>query len=372
MPVGAARVFTVGVAVILAVVVWSAATVDAKPSKASKANDHISSTAGEQQTAPTQVSARSKTFKVSSRFGWQRTPLKVSRGNALRVQWDKVSDWTVDHQNFPYVGPQGYPPHIDGQIYQGCKLRAKWPYARLIGKVNQTGRLFSVGRGGKFTARKSGGFLYLRIHDANACLGDNGGSITVRVRKVSHGGTGKVALLAPFRNGTAFRVSSGYYNNQDQSANGCHIGRGPDHCRHQLFGLDLAPSQSSDRDILAPVPGKVDWITNDCLGLILADGLNLTICHFSSFNVKRGDSVPRGCVLGARSAHVHLNLSNRRVNPWLPVAFNQGHTFERRVLNPNHDGNGKTVDYANHTYKVDFNEWQGVPGTSTNKATSCT
>src|SRR5829696_9554965 len=64
---------------------------------------------------------------------------------------------------------------------------------------------------------------------------------------LGHSGSGppsplsSTALLAPFDEGTNFEVLQGYYNNRAQTVDGCHITRGPDHCRHQLFGLDLKP-----------------------------------------------------------------------------------------------------------------------------------
>lgn len=53
------------------------------------------------------------------------------------------------------------------------------PYARLLGKLGD-GPILSVGEGGTFTANANGTLL-LRIHDADACLGDNDGSVRVSV-----------------------------------------------------------------------------------------------------------------------------------------------------------------------------------------------
>jgi hypothetical protein len=146
---------------------------------------------------PTSSEAQAaKPFKVSARIGWQQTPLYVRKGSEYSVEY-KVGDWTVDYRNFDYVGPQGYPPSIDSQIYQGCKLNPNWPYAMLLGKVGQNGQLFSVGGNGfsnlgdvrTFTAPTEGS-LYLRIHDDDRCLGDNGGSITVLLSTGKVPGTG--------------------------------------------------------------------------------------------------------------------------------------------------------------------------------------
>jgi len=206
---------------------------------------------------------------------------------------------------------------------------------------------------------------------------------------LGHSGSGppspssSTALLAPFDEGTNFEVLQGYYNNRAQTVDGCHITRGPDHCRHQLFGLDLKPLQQSNTEILAPAPGTVAWpkpgTAPECLGLTLDDGLNLTICHFSSYNVEQFQDVPRGKVLGTMKGHVHISLDKREGLPhgeWLPVPFNKagtdyapgGHTIEGESLDPNHTGQGETVSlpYANQTYKVEFQEYKGGGTTSTN------
>src|SRR6266849_708675 len=188
------------------------------------------------------------------------------------------------------------------------------------------------------------------------------------------------SLLAPFNKGDTFHVLTGYYNNRDQSMSGCHIGTAPDHCDNQLFGLDLRPDQQSDYQVLAPTWGKVAWVDSppNCIGLTLNDNFNLTVCHFSSVNVKVGDQVQRGKILGTRKTstqHVHLSIDNRNpngpCNQCLPIPFNVakgGHTFEATSLNPNHDGKGETVTYASQTFIVEFNEWTGTGWTSTNTA----
>jgi hypothetical protein len=119
---------------------------------------------------------------VSATAGWTKTPVTLKKGGT-GFQVDYVNKkWTVDYRNFKYVGPWGYRKSIDSQIYQGCKIKPKMPYARLLGVVVQGSnhsRIFSVGPGGIFTAFASGR-LYLRINDADGCLGDNAGSVRVR------------------------------------------------------------------------------------------------------------------------------------------------------------------------------------------------
>jgi hypothetical protein len=121
---------------------------------------------------------------VSSTAGWETTGVTVQKGHGFQIDSTAYpkKKWTVDYRNFPYVGPRGYPKSIDSQIYQGCKIDPKWPYGRLIGRVGEGStysRIFSVGGGGVFTAHASGQ-LYLRIHDADGCLGDNAGTLRVR------------------------------------------------------------------------------------------------------------------------------------------------------------------------------------------------
>jgi hypothetical protein len=95
--------------------------------------------------APTSPDAKAANgIKVLAKSGWQQTSLYVGKGTKYKVRYD-AGDWTVDYRNFDYVGPQGYPPSTDSQIYQGCKLNSNWPYARLLGKVGKNGPLFSVG-----------------------------------------------------------------------------------------------------------------------------------------------------------------------------------------------------------------------------------
>lgn len=207
----------------------------------------------------------------------------------------------------------------------------------------------------------------------------------------SRGSDRAFALLSPFNNGVTWTVSSGYFNNRDQSKSGCHIGLGPDHCRNQLFGLDLVPDQQNDSDILAPGNGKVAFKgkleDEDCIGLriTLDNGLNLNVCHFVSFNVRLGERIVRGKVLGIRSTpHVHLSLDDRyRIGTlcpgqercFLPIPFDEQHTLEGITFNP--DPNGETVllPYSlcdtrkvDCQFEVGFQQYKDTPGISTNVA----
>ncbi len=86
-------------------------------------------------------------------------------------------------------------------------------------------------------------------------------------------------------------------------------GTPPDHCGAQKYSLDFSPSNPSNTDILSPATAKVWWISGDCLGLKLDGDYNLTICHFSSFNVIRNQQMTQGEKLGNRSGgHIHMNI----------------------------------------------------------------
>ena len=198
------------------------------------------------------------------------------------------------------------------------------------------------------------------------------------------------ALLSPFNNGITWTVISGYYNNRNQSETGCHIGLGPDHCRNQLFGLDMVPDQQNDTAILAPGNGKVSYrgkLEGGCIGLriTLDNGLNLNVCHFAAWNVGPGDRVLRGKVLGTRSSsHVHLSLDDRyRIGTlcpgqdrcFLPIPFDGQHAIEGVALDPDQNGETVTLPYplcnqrnVNCQFKVGFRQYQNTFGTSTNIA----
>ncbi|MFG2873159.1 hypothetical protein [Streptomyces sp. NPDC048338] len=104
-------------------------------------------------------------------------PLSVGKGETFAVFYVSGS-WTVDVRNFPMVGPGGYGADIDRKIFQPCKFVAGQAFGELLGRIGESGTAFSVGAGGMLTAPDSG-TLFLRINDADRCLGDNDGSITV-------------------------------------------------------------------------------------------------------------------------------------------------------------------------------------------------
>lgn len=174
----------------------------------------------ESPAVPAQCSGTDCT--ITSLAGWQQTPVTLRQGDQYSVTY-VGGTWTVDKRNLPLVGPGGYSSEIDSGIgYPACKVDSRWPYAALLGKIDD-GSVFLVDGGGTFTAERDGP-LYLQINDATACQGDNEGSISVRItrspcarlsvapsyKEVSVGGTGTTEIrVADVSNlyGVQFHVS---------------------------------------------------------------------------------------------------------------------------------------------------------------------
>ncbi len=118
----------------------------------------------------------SSDFDVASAAGWQSTSVSVTAGSRYAISY-LSGTWSVDYRNLPRVGPSGYSPSVDAGIYQGCKFVSGVTYGTLLGSIAGNSA-FVVGVGGTFTAGASG-LLALRINDADACLGDNAGTVRV-------------------------------------------------------------------------------------------------------------------------------------------------------------------------------------------------
>lgn len=116
-------------------------------------------------------------WTVSATEAWQPTNLTLRRGDKLSIRVISGS-WTVNKRNSPYVAANGYPHTTDQRIHQGCKINAKWPYARLLGRITGAGTAFPLGTGETVTA-DANGVLTLRIHEQDSCLRDNDGAIRV-------------------------------------------------------------------------------------------------------------------------------------------------------------------------------------------------
>ncbi len=121
-------------------------------------------------------------FDVASTTGWQTTSLKVTKEQEL--SFSATGAWNVGYPGpnpLPYVGPDGYSPQVDSTIYQGCKLDAILPYGVLLVRIgNDDPSFIAIGSKDDIPAYRDG-FLEFRIHDADPCLGDNAGSVTVSV-----------------------------------------------------------------------------------------------------------------------------------------------------------------------------------------------
>ena len=148
-----------------------------------------------------------------------------------------------------------------------------------------------------------------------------------------------VFLLAPVSSGQTLTVIHGY--NDPLPDEVCNIGTSSDHCLNQKYGLDLQPSNLSDNNILAPLPGVINWIGGDCLGMLTKDNLNLNVCHFQTVLVTLQQTVSRGQVLGTRSDNwIHLSLDdryNQPTAPYPPIPFNGAHTIEGFSFDPGPD-----------------------------------
>jgi Fibronectin type III domain len=122
-------------------------------------------------------------FTVSSTAGWQ-TALNLTAGQHFTISYVS-GQWTVDTRrpDWGFTGIDGYPPAIDEQILQagpGCKVVGFEPFGTLLGMGPGPGDSADRIPMGDYIAGATGPLL-LRINDADPCLGDNGGSITVDV-----------------------------------------------------------------------------------------------------------------------------------------------------------------------------------------------
>ena len=154
---------------------------------------------------------------VSSQTGWQQTGLYLNTGDKFYVDY-RGGSWTVDSNNYPYVGPAGYSADIDKTITADYKFDASVPYGYLLGKVGNGKEILIGNKGDSFTADVSG-FLSLRINDADAALGNNDGAITVDLRGPAakptatnvNNGSNPVALNVPAAGSGGFNYTQGSY-----------------------------------------------------------------------------------------------------------------------------------------------------------------
>lgn len=114
--------------------------------------------------------AETQTFDIQARQGWQ-TVGHVDAGQQYTI-WQEEGLASADDRNgrLPRVDGAGYSKGVDSTIFQGCKLDQNLQYGLTIAQVNDENLI--VGTGTIIKPRQSGE-LKMRIHDGDACLGDN-------------------------------------------------------------------------------------------------------------------------------------------------------------------------------------------------------
>ncbi|MEU9876158.1 serine/threonine-protein kinase [Streptomyces phaeochromogenes] len=126
---------------------------------------------------------------VKSTTGWQKvTGVTVQPGDKVTVRFVS-GQWTVDHFNVPMTGPVGYNAAIDQSLdgAKDCKIKPAAPFGALLARLGGEKDLpiRSVGRKLTFKAANNG-TLHLAINDeADRCVQDNRGAVTVQV-SVTH------------------------------------------------------------------------------------------------------------------------------------------------------------------------------------------
>lgn len=255
---------------------------------------------------------------ISSTSGWQTTTLTVTQGKLFSIAYISGT-WTVDVNNYSSVDPDGYPPNIDQQIYQGCKYDSSLPYATLLGEIG-SGPDFKIGTGGAFKASASG-TVSLRINDQDGCLADNSGSIAVMWIPLLP------SLRLPWdRTLTNIPLTSGPHSN-------AHPGQP---CVNDpissLSGLDFGLAMNTD--VLAVASGKVvfagDSGNTDIRGEVIIDhghGFITEYWHLNAETVTTGQQVTQGTLVGksgwspcsscpnGQSIHLHLEFRQYTTNP---------------------------------------------------------
>jgi DNA-binding beta-propeller fold protein YncE len=151
------------------------------------------------------------------------------------------------------------------------------------------------------------------------------------------------------------------YNGYDSDANNSNCVQKPgnlDHCENQLYGLDLDPTDRSDKGLtmVSPIDGEiVRWNSEaGCLFIRLKDpdpvygNVYLSLCHFAQ-PLKTSGTVRRGECLGRRSEGIHISLATKpddKSGTALP--FTGRYHFEGRSLCPNGTKNQWFGDCGGH------------------------
>jgi LasA protease len=249
----------------------------------------------------------------------------LQKGDKFQIKYISGT-WTVDFRSFTYVGPKGYTPKEDKQIFQGCKLDSSWVYGRLVGKVGN-GAIFPVDQGGSFKANANGD-LSLRIHDVDACLVDNDGSIVVEV-KGQESSPQNLRLKLPWSGGEEWFYTGGPHCDEAGPGGSCPSGA-------VRYAVDFVPETQgircptptlnrpdikSNKWIVASAPGKVVRASNSIVEIQHAGGLRTGYLHLADIQVKVGGDVKAADPLGHPSCaippngrtsgvHVHFYFKN--------------------------------------------------------------
>lgn len=101
---------------------------------------------------------------------WQSVGVQVDPGDRIYVRARGTWLYTPEE----YHGPEGHHEYRAPNTYPMPSI----PGGVLLGRIDEAGRIFPVGRGGTFTADEFGQ-LYFRINDD--ILSDNEGYVTVEV-----------------------------------------------------------------------------------------------------------------------------------------------------------------------------------------------
>ena len=119
------------------------------------------------------------TVTVAANQGWQDTGFRIQAGDHVALQYESGT-WTITSGVVAQSDANGQPVHPPSFLF--CKCGEPMPGVStqaLIGKVGN-GPAFLVGDGKDFAATGSGE-LFLRINDQDGHLGDNAGSVIMRV-----------------------------------------------------------------------------------------------------------------------------------------------------------------------------------------------
>ncbi|WP_399884380.1 serine/threonine-protein kinase [Streptomyces sp. BBFR51] len=125
---------------------------------------------------------------VSAHEGWQPVENAVVReGDTVTVSFQQGA-WTVDQQSMPMTGPAGYDTQTDRTLdfATQCKVVPEAPFGTLVTRLADTEDAPALAIGEAKTFKAGGdGLVQLRINDAEGCLDDNTGEISVVV-EVTH------------------------------------------------------------------------------------------------------------------------------------------------------------------------------------------